>query len=95
MSDSSDAAFATNGTAVTDSRRNLEEQLATLTAENAQLRAEIARITQMWELDKMLACSLIRRDFPETEEELLAEAKTLPTLSEYLDEWAREMAESK
>jgi hypothetical protein len=92
MSDSTDLAFAVNGTPVTDIRRHLEEQVAKLTAENARLQTELARTTQMWERDKMVMDSLIREAFPETEEELLAQAKTLPTLAEYIADLEREMA---
>lgn len=95
MSTSNDSSFPLNGAPRTVDHGEMAEQIANLTAENAQLRAEISRIMELWDRDRMIAYSLVRQGFPETEEELLAQSKTMPTFTGYLDELEREMAVSK
>ena len=95
MSISSDPAFRLNGPPIAADRSELEERVAKLASENSQLRAEIARITELWACDRMLTYSIVREGFPESENELLLQARTLPTFSAYLDELERDTAESK
>lgn len=95
MSTTSDSSFPLNGAPRTVDHGEMVQQIANLNAENAQLRAEIARLMELWNRDRMIAHSLVRQGFPETEEELLAQSRTMPTLAEYLDGLEREMAGSQ
>jgi hypothetical protein len=63
-----------------------QEQVTHLAEENARLKEEMQRLTELWERDRVTMVALIVRRFPTTKEELQAALDASEPFSKVLDD---------
>ena len=85
MSEHRDVIANSDGEA-TGKRVSMEAQVTHLTEENARLKQELQRLTELWQRDRETMVALMLRGFPRTEEELQAALKSSEPFSTVLSE---------